>query len=56
MNSNLEIKLSFCSRMTGILILIGSLQCLKEVYTMGMILGKHKFPNNFLPYFLLHML
>ena len=29
--------------MTGILILIGSLGCLKEVKTMDMILGKCKF-------------
>ena len=37
--------------MTGILILIGSLGCLKEVKTKDMILGKCKFPNNFLPNF-----
>ena len=42
--------------MTGILILIGSLGCLKEVTTMDMILGKCKFPNSFLPYFHKHML
>ena len=33
---------------TGILILIGSLGCLKEVKTMDMILGKCNFPNSFL--------
>ena len=42
--------LTICSRVTGILILIGSLECLKEVKTMDMILGKCKFPNSFLPY------
>ena len=52
MNSNLEIKLSckykqFYRRVTGILILIGSLGCLKEVKTMDTILGKCKFPNSF---------
>ena len=31
---------TICSRVTGILILIGSLGCLKEVKTMDMILGK----------------
>ena len=40
-----------CSRVTGILILTGSLGCFKEVKTMDMILGKCKFPNSFLPYF-----
>ena len=40
-----------CSRVTGILILIDSLGCLKEVKTMDMILEKCKFPNSFLPYF-----
>ena len=38
------------SRATGILILIGSLGCLKEAETMDMILGWCKFPNRF-PYF-----
>ena len=56
MNSNLEIKLSckykqFTVRVTGILILIGSLGCLKEVKAMDIILGKCKIPNSFLPYF-----
>ena len=37
--------LTICSRETGILILIGSLGCLKE--TMDMILGKCKIPNSF---------
>ena len=46
----MQIK-TFCSRVTGVLILIGSLGCLKEVKTMDMILGKCKFPNSFLPYF-----
>ena len=44
-----------CSRVTGILILIGSFECLKEVKTMDMILGKCKFPNIFLPYFQVHI-
>ena len=35
--------------MTGILTLIDSLDGLKEVETMDMILGKCKFPNSFLP-------
>ena len=50
MNSNLEIILTICSRVKGILILIGSLGCLKEVKTMDMKLGKCKFPkkNTFL--------
>ena len=39
------------SRVTGSLILIGSLGCLKEVKTMDMIHGKCKLPNSFLPYF-----
>ena len=39
-------------QVTGILILIGSLGCFKEVKAMDMILGKCKFPNSFLPYFL----
>ena len=51
MNSNLEIKLSCKYKQTGILILIGSLGCLKEVKTMDMILGKCEFPNSFLRYF-----
>ena len=56
MNSNLEIELSciykqFAILAMGILILIGSLRCLKEVKTMDMILGKCKFPNGFLSYF-----
>ena len=57
MNSNLEIKLSCKYKqltvgVTGILILkFGSLGCLKEIKTMGMILEKCKFPHNFLPYF-----
>ena len=36
---------TICSRVTGIVILIGSLGCLKEVLvrTMDMILGKRKF-------------
>ena len=42
---------TICSRVTGILILIGSLGCLKEVKTMDIILGKCKFPNNFLSFF-----
>ena len=41
---------TICSRITGILILIGSLGCLKDTKTMDMILGKCKFPNS-LPYF-----
>ena len=40
MNWNLEIWLSGNCLGTGILILIGSLGCLKEVKTMDMILGK----------------
>ena len=36
--------------MTGILILIGSLGCLKEVKKTDMILEKCEFPNSFLPY------
>ena len=53
MNSKLEIykQFSVFSRLTGLLILIGSLGCLKEVKTMYMILGKCKFPNSYLPYF-----
>ena len=35
--------LTICSRVTGIVILIGSLGCLKEVKTMDMILGKWQF-------------
>ena len=42
---------TICSRVTGILILIGSSGCLKEVNTMEMILGKCKYPNSSLPYF-----
>ena len=42
---------TICSRVTGILKLIGSLGCLKEVKTMDMILGKCKFPNSCVPYF-----
>ena len=42
---------TICSAVPGILILIGSLGCLKEVKTMDMILGKCKFPNTFIPYF-----
>ena len=34
----------------------GSLECLKEVKAMVMILGKCKFPNSFLPYVQYHML
>ena len=49
-------KYKNCSRLTGILILIGSLGCLKEVKTMDMILGKCKFRKCFLPYFQKHML
>ena len=56
MNSNLEIKLSCKYKQTAILILIGSLGCLKEVKTMDMILGKCKFQNSFLPYFQLFIL
>ena len=41
---------AICSRATGILILIGSLGCLKEAETMDMVLGKSKFQNSF-PYF-----
>ena len=44
--------------MTGILKLIGSLGYLKEVkttLTMDMILGKCKFPDNFVPYFQKHI-
>ena len=56
MNSNLgDIAvmqiITICSRVTGIIILICSLGCLKEVKTMDMILGKCKFPSSFLPYF-----
>ena len=51
MNSNLEIILTICSRVKGILILIGSLGCLKEVKTMDMKLGKCKFPKKILFYF-----
>ena len=55
MNSNLEIYLSckykIFAVVTGILILICSLGCLKEVKTMDIILGKCKFPKSFLPYF-----
>ena len=55
MNSNLEIKLSCKYKqfavVTGILKLIGSLECLKEVKTMDVILGKSKFPKKILPYF-----
>ena len=56
MNSNLgdiavmEMQ-TICSRVTGNLILIGSLGCLKEVKTMDMILEKYILPNSFLPYF-----
>ena len=42
---------TICNRMTGILILSGSLGCLKEVKTMDMILGKCKFHYSFLRYF-----
>ena len=42
---------TICSRVTGILILIDSLGCLKEVKTMNMILEKCKFQNSFLPFF-----
>ena len=38
-----------CTRATRILILIGSLGCLKEAKTMNMLLGRCKFPNSF-PY------
>ena len=44
----MQIK-TICSRVAGILILIGSLGCLKEVETMDIILGKGKYPNSFLP-------
>ena len=47
---------TICSRVTGILILIGIFGCLKEVKTMDMVLGKCKFPNSFLPNFQSHML
>ena len=50
MNSK-EIQLSCKYKVAGILILISSLGCLKEVKTMDMILGKCKFPSSFLPYF-----
>ena len=43
--------LTTCSRVTGILILIDSLGCLKEVKTIDMMLVKCEFPNSFLPYF-----
>ena len=42
---------TICSIMTGILILIGNLGCIKEVKKVDKILGKCKFPNSFLPYF-----
>ena len=42
--------LTICSRVTGSLVLIASLGCLKEAKTMEMILGKCKFQNSF-PYF-----
>ena len=42
----MQIK-TICSRVTGILILIGSLGCLYKVKIMDMILGKCKFPNSF---------
>ena len=48
--------LTICSRVTGILILIVNLGCLKEVKSMDMILRKCKFPNSFIPYFQYHML
>ena len=35
--------LTICSRVTGILILSGSLGCLKEVKTMDIVLGKNNF-------------
>ena len=58
MNLNLKLKLS-CKykqfRVTGILILIGSLGCLKEAKAMDMILGKCIFPNSF-PDFQKHIL
>ena len=50
-NPSLRLSEVLCSRVTGFLILIGSLGCLKEVKTMDMILGKCKFTNSFLPYF-----
>ena len=45
----MQIK-TMCCRVTGILILIGSLGCLKDEKPMDMIPVKCKFPNNF-PYF-----
>ena len=41
---------TICGKVTGILILIGSLRCLKEAKTMAIILGKCKLQNGF-PYF-----
>ena len=37
--------------MAGILIRIGSLECLKEIKAMDTILGKCKFLNRLLPFF-----
>ena len=43
-------------RVIGILILIGSLGCLKDAQTMDMLLEQCKFPKSFLPYCQYHML
>ena len=46
----MQIK-TICGRVTGILLLIDSLGCIKEVKKLEMILEKRKFQNSFLSYF-----